>query len=438
MKIEKIKAIPKYMVEEIKEIDKEKYPPQDGRTRYYAYLTKNDGELVKVTVAVRNRYKKWYCKPVVVHGVHSKKCFGQDIWFYKIAGYVTKWDHDDFNQTQKPMNHDNWGWADDKMFDPYAIVVNKEYIIEKFPEYRYCAVDKYPYGDVIKYLRYYEQYPQIEYLTKLGLHTLVFFKTILRQIQKNKFFAKWLIRNKDPNRYQNYYVASILEAYKKKKTINEVDCLLRAKKLLQSDKETKPIRELFKGELDRFFSYIGKQQISVSLYGDYLKACLELGLDMTIDRNRFPHNFKYWHDIRIDEYNSKKAELDEIRRKEFYEQFYNVAMKYIGLEYNKKSAYIAIIAQKPYDLIVEGEAMKHCVGRMGYDQKFVREDSLIFFIRHKGDPSTPFVTIEYSPSEKKVLQCYACNNSLPNDEVQKFIQNKWLPYANRQISKMAA
>ena len=46
MKIEKIKAIPKYMVEEIKEIDKEKYPPQDGRTRYYAYLTKNDGELV--------------------------------------------------------------------------------------------------------------------------------------------------------------------------------------------------------------------------------------------------------------------------------------------------------------------------------------------------------------------------------------------------------
>ena len=46
MKPEKIKPIPKYMIELIKKTDSERYPTQDGKARYYAYLTKNDGELV--------------------------------------------------------------------------------------------------------------------------------------------------------------------------------------------------------------------------------------------------------------------------------------------------------------------------------------------------------------------------------------------------------
>ena len=159
---------------------------------------------------------------------------------------------------------------------------------------------------------------------------------------------------------------------------------------------------------------------------------------MTLSKNRFPHDFKRWHDIRIDEYNSKRAILDEQKRKEFYKQFYDIAMKYIGLEYNKKSAYIAIIAQKPSDLMIEGDTLNHCVGRMNYDQRFVREDSLIFFIRTKENPTTPFVTVEYSPKQKKVLQCYGYKDSRPSDEVLNFVNKKWLPYANKQIKKMAA
>ena len=75
---------------------------------------------------------------------------------------------------------------------------------------------------------------------------------------------------------------------------------------------------------------------------------------------------------------------------------------------------------------------------MNYDQKFVREDSLIFFIRLKNSPLTPFVTVEYSPSKKTVLQCYGNKNSRPEEDVMNFINKKWLPYANRQIRKLAA
>ena len=79
MKIEKIKPIPKYIQKKIRDYDNVLKTAPFGRTRFYAYFTKNDGELVKVTVAVREYKKQWYCKPVVVHGIHSDRCFGKDI-----------------------------------------------------------------------------------------------------------------------------------------------------------------------------------------------------------------------------------------------------------------------------------------------------------------------------------------------------------------------
>ena len=87
MMIEKIKPIPKYIVEKIRKRDAIRYPEPHGNTRFYSYLTKNDGELVKVTVAVRHRYKNWHYKQVAVHGVHSDRCFVKDMCFTYIGGY---------------------------------------------------------------------------------------------------------------------------------------------------------------------------------------------------------------------------------------------------------------------------------------------------------------------------------------------------------------
>ena len=89
-------------------------------------------------------------------------------------------------------------------------------------------------------------------------------------------------------------------------------------------------------------------------------------------------------------------------------------------------------------LIAKTKLLHHCVGRMGYDQKFAREESLIFFIRTKEQPDVPFVTIEYSPKQKKVLQCYGDHDSKPDDCVMEFVNKKWLPYANRKIKQLAA
>ena len=195
MKMEKIKPIPKYIVEKIRKRDAIRYPESHGNTRFYSYLTKNDGELVKVTVAVRHRYKNWHYKQVAVHGVHSDRCYVKDMCFTYIGGYSVGWYAEGLNRTQKWYEDDEWGWYYDSGFDPYAPVVNKEYLA-KFPEYQYSAWELYDEADILKFLRNYEKYPQAEYLMKMGLQKYVFSKQILTKAAKDKQFRKWLWSNR--------------------------------------------------------------------------------------------------------------------------------------------------------------------------------------------------------------------------------------------------
>ena len=251
-------------------------------------------------------------------------------------------------------------------------------------------------------------------------------------------FRKWLYSHKEeiPRRC---YVQTLINAYKNNADIFETQALFELNKTYAiKDNFTKLKDIVDKSEKTTMFKYIIDKFISPSSYEDYLYACHELEIDLTQEKNRYPHDFNYWHDIRIDQYNRKRAEIDKRKRKEFYEQFENIANKYLNLERNKNDLYICVIAKSPQDLINEGEILHHCVGRMNYDQKIVREESLIFFIRNKDNPTKPFVTLEYSLKNNKILQCYGEHNSRPADDVMEYINKTWLPYANRKIKKLVA
>ena len=173
MKIDKIKPIPKYILKRIKALDKKENIIQPSFRRFYSYFTKNDGELVKVTVAVKNKYKGWYAKQVAVHGLNSEECFVKDMDFFSIAGgYVVGWYDEGIQKYPKRYEFGEWWESWDNLFDPYAPCVNKEFILKQ-KQFKYCAVDKYRYLDIIKYLRQYIKYPIAEMLNKIGLDTLL-------------------------------------------------------------------------------------------------------------------------------------------------------------------------------------------------------------------------------------------------------------------------
>ncbi len=207
------------MLDKIQKIDKEYYPKPDGHNRFYKYYTIQHKQLCEITVAVRNKYKKWYCKQVVVHAIHSKKVFLQDIG--QSMGYLlVGWYREKLTSYPKWYDYD-WGYNDDKYFQmTTAKTINKEFILT-LPQYKYSAVDKYEYSDVMNYLRFYEKYPKAELLVKAGLSKLATSKLILRQCDKDKNFCKWLYEHRQ-EAIECYYVTSIIKAYKQKKSMKEV------------------------------------------------------------------------------------------------------------------------------------------------------------------------------------------------------------------------
>ena len=428
-----IRKIPKYMLEKIKKTDSMIYPKPNGKTRFYKYFTKYKNELCEVLVAVRNKYKKWYCKQVVVHGIHNDKCYLQDIG-RTMGFYLVGWYREKLSNYSHWYDYD-WGWQYDKYFNLDAPIVNLEYVLQ-MPQYKYSAIDKYVYNDKINYLRNYEKYPQCELLVKAGLSKFIYSKILLKQCVKDKKFCKWIYANKDELK-NGYYINSIIRAYKQNKNIKEVYLQDYYKQSFARNDNDGTLKMVFQNDIDNFVKYLIKQNIDAYLYRDYLDACLYLQLDMSLPKNRYPHDFKRWHDIRIDEKHSKEAELDKEKRKQLYKQFSKVSKKYLTLQRDMKDKYITLIAKSPADLINEGNKLHHCVGRMGYDQKFAKEQTLIFFIRLKDDKDTPLVTLEYSLENHKILQCYGDNDTKPSDEIMNYVKRKWLPYANKKIRQIA-
>ena len=119
---------------------------------------------------------------------------------------------------------------------------------------------------------------------------------LLKKCQKDKAFCKWLYKNKDEIKSVGCYISTILTAYKKKKGIRETQQLEYAKKNIINGTDFKPIRDMLNGDYERYISYTSINNISHRSYLDYLRACNYLNIDVSLNKNRYPNDFKRWHD----------------------------------------------------------------------------------------------------------------------------------------------
>lgn len=150
MKETNIRPIPKYILNQICKTDNKSHPNPDGHVRCYAYLTTWKNELVKVTVAVKHRYKKWYCKQVAIHGLNSDKCFVKDMEYCYCAGMGFRFGwYEEGLQKYENWYERGWCWADDKYYDPYATLINPHFI-DRLPEFKYSAYKLYQGCNIFK------------------------------------------------------------------------------------------------------------------------------------------------------------------------------------------------------------------------------------------------------------------------------------------------
>ena len=279
-----IKPIPKRIERQILNYDAQ-HNTYTG-LRFYAYLTTIQKELVKVTVAIRNKGKKTrLIKQVAIHGVFSDKCLVKDMEYSFMGNYRVGW-YDEgikYPYNIRPFYNDGiWYAVDFKYFNPWTHVINPQFALS-LSQFRYSAVNIQNPPCIITYLRTYLKYPQAEYLVKAGLGKYVGSTMILKKIGSDKGFRKWLMAHREELRAHHYYVDVVLRAYRTGKPLELLQSYREAKINLRNNNMLTPIRELFTGiERERFFDYISEQDTNVNTYLDYLKACQYLGLDSVV------------------------------------------------------------------------------------------------------------------------------------------------------------
>lgn len=316
----------------------------------------------------------------------------------------------------------HWYWTD-KCGIWYKIL---NYDVVEDTKYKYSGYQEKLHMDPINYWRLWMEEPAVEYFGKAGITPS---KTLIQKAKKDRNFITWMRRfgNIDDFRPQ-----AIIYAYNHRMGLNEAN-----DKLYEQNSAIAWARGYFKGsdygfttkEMRKIYKYAQESGASASAYRDYLEALRGLRMDLTDTKNIYPKDFRRMHDLRINQWDSKKSAA---RNKDFKK----AVKKYKPYECQGEK-FVIIIPNKVEDLKREGRELSHCVGQMGYEKKMIKGDSFIAFLRKAEEPDKPYVTIEYGMKDMKVLQCYGAHDSRPAKEVQDYVK-EWGYQTKRKMLKGAA
>ena len=159
-------------------------------------------------------------------------------------------------------------------------------------------------------------------------------------------------------------------------------------------------------------------------YRDYLKECVELGLDLNDEHVLFPKNLNEAHYRTMRGVNYKKN--PELCKK--FEKQRKKAEKYC-FEYN---GLMIRPAECQEELILEGKELDHCVG--GYATNMANGTTLILMIRRVVEPEKSFYTLEYRDGEIK--QCRTRHNKsyVSDPPVAEFVE-EWKKFVAKKSRK---
>lgn len=308
---------------------------------------------------------------------------------------------------------DRWDIADNPM-NVTCKILNPEYVFE-IDKYKYCGYSGC--DEIVKYLRAYEQDPKVEYFGKLKIP---YSPMLAKKCEKDKQFANFIFKN--ASRVSLYGPRITVYAYKYHVDFSQAEDALDEIKNINDNTKALPDDIKYKYSRRALRDYIREHCMSQFEYADYLRACIELGLDMDDTKNLYPKDFSRMHDLRIDQRDSKRC---MVKAKEFRA----AAELWSGIENDK---YVIVIPQEPKDLKYEGRILHHCVGKMGYDKKMAEKRCVIGFLRLKTDPYKPYVTVEYLMSSHQISQCYGEHDSTPPKEVKAFA-DEWGKHITKLI-----
>ena len=405
-------------------------------TRYYnQVIPTRNGECRIDTYAVKTRNKRTgelAIKKVARYYTDRRRFYVRDIIFHNFThSYLTNWCNEPFGRKHQAVWEDvdahigTWGYCErDNLINLGGDYLNWF----EGTRYEHCGYDVNSSMHFLDYAECYNINRGVEFLGKSDLWKLIT-PSFVRQLSADKglfnFFRTHLneIRQHSCRGgfYAAYSISDILTAYRRKCTLAEAKFRRRA-------------QHSFRGYYSRFIpntidrvellKWCEKNDISEMEYCRYAQYVFNAGENITAFGVTMPRNFKTlledYERREHEEQMRRRAKEDRKRareRKAFNSGIKSVAEAFAMLSRLKKHGLTVVLPMSVQSLIDEGNAMRNCIGGMGYDEKIAKGTSLIVFLYKDGKP---FVDIEIDREHWTVRQCYTKCNQNPEEKINAF------------------
>lgn len=334
-------------------------------------------------------------------------------------------------------NYSYSGYKQNKTFPTgpvpgYAVKVLKDSKL-KYTGWEYYGAEMY------KYLRHWQQVPQLELLAKAGLKKLITYKlnetpysTLNIDLAASSFAdifgilperRKMLIDSEgDPE---------MLKTLQMERSIGRMQD--RTIELIRdmSSYDRKNIQDISQWvSPDKAVKYLASQTQTednpITLYADYLKMRNDMHYPM--NERLFPRDLVAAHDALIDE---KDRENRDKRANEYERKYPKVSSAYRRLNKIYKfedGDYIIRPAKSCKEIVEEGATLHHCVGASDtYISKHNKGTSYILLMRKKAEKNKPFCTIEIK-ADNTIAQWYEAYDKKPDEAILQPILNRYVEH----------
>lgn len=396
---------------------------------YNAVVPTKGGEFRVDTYAVKTRNKRTgelAIKKVARYYSDRQRYYVRDVIYHNFMHYyAVNWCNEPFGRRHVAAWEDvdswmgKWGYCDrvDGTIDLGGDYLNWF----DGTKYEHCGWSVNSGIQILDYLDCWRISRGVEFLGKSDLWKLIT-PSFVRKLSTDKglfnFFRNHLNEIRQHSCcggfYAAYSISDILTAYRRKCTLAEAKFRRRA-------------QHSFRGYYSRFIpntidrvellKWCEKNDISEMEYCRYAQYVFNAGENITAFGVTLPRNFKATLEAYEERAHRAEAKRLAKERKAYNAGIKSVAEAFAMLSRLKRHGLAVVLPMNVRQLIDEGNAMRNCIGRMGYDEKIAKGTSLIVFLYKDGKP---FVDIEIDREHWTVRQCYTKCNQNPEEKINAF------------------
>lgn len=194
------------------------------------------------------------------------------------------------------------------------------------------------------------------------------------------------------------------------------------------------------GSVNRMVNYMKKQDMPAGKFlvtwRDYLRMAKEEGMDTSDDIVRFPKDLKAAHD-RLVELGDARKDRERLAGYAALDAQIRERIPQAARYYWQDDTYLVVPAAACVELMEEGRALHHCVGRNDYYmKKMAGGESWILFLRRKKEAEKPWYTIEVNMADDRILQWYSEFDRQPDQEEVREVLDKFKKAVRKRRGKI--